>query len=173
MSAPESLRKGGVNFSLPLNLPRHSKKCSSYGEGLVLAAPRLHCWVFAFLFMFWFIPTSKCIVPWFFGSPLMYFGALNCLCLENFVKQFMLEFMFDLLNWGVIGNGHRPIFDFEMNGHGTLSPLPIFSCLNMRPPSVRWNASMAFACNFVKLSLWNELVHTWFPFWVCGQFHRS
>ena len=44
-----------------------------------------------------------------------------------------------------------------------------FLCLNMRPPTIRWNASMAFACDIVKFELWNEFVHVWLPFRVYGQ----
>ena len=64
----------------------------------------------------------------------------------------------------------RRILNSEMNGHVTLPLFLIFSCLNMRQPSVRWNASMAFECGFVKFGLWNEFVHIWLSFWVCGKF---
>ena len=30
-------------------------------------------------------------------------------------------------------------------------------------------SSMAFACDIVKFELWNEFVHVWLPFGVCGQ----
>ena len=80
------------------------------------------------------------------------------------MKQFICKSMVVCLNWGVVGDGRRPILNSEMNGHVTLPPFLIFSCLNMHPPSVRGNASMAFACGFVKLGLWNEFVHIWLPF---------
>ena len=49
----------------------------------------------------------------------------------------MFGFMLVCLNWGVVGDGRRPIVNSEMDGHATLPPFLTFSCLNMRPPSVR------------------------------------
>ena len=49
----------------------------------------------------------------------------------------MFGFMFNLLNWGFIRDGRRPSVNFEMQGHVALPPFLTFSCLNMRPPSVR------------------------------------
>jgi len=40
---------------------------------------------------------------------------------------------FDLLNWGTVGDGHRPIFDSEMIGHVTLPPFPFFFMSKRKP----------------------------------------
>ena len=102
-------------------------------------------------------PTSKYLILGLSSFPLMYFGALSCMYLLKNVRDLSLNCCLFLLNWGVVGDGLRPRLCYEIMGHATLPPFPWFSCLNMRPPSVRWNASMAFAHDFVKLSLWNKL----------------
>jgi len=43
----------------------------------------------------------------------------------------MCEFMVVCLNWGAVGDGCRLISGFGMNGHVTLPPFLIFSCLNV------------------------------------------
>jgi len=49
----------------------------------------------------------------------------------------VLEFMLVCWNWGVVWDGRRPIASFEMIGHVTLPPFPLYSCLKVRPPSAR------------------------------------
>jgi len=49
----------------------------------------------------------------------------------------MCESMRCLLDLGAVRDGHRPTLDSGMNWHVILLPFIIFSCLNMRPPTVR------------------------------------
>jgi len=103
------------------------------------------------------LSTSKCTFPWLFGSPLMCFSALVAHFLQNsWSNSYVNPWLFAWIG-GVVGDGCRPILYSEMHGHVALPPCLIFSCPTMRPPSVRWNASMTFAHDFVKLSLWNKL----------------
>ena len=97
------------------------------------------------------LPASKCAFLCLFGSPLMCFGVLVAHFLQNLWSN-------SHVNWGVVGDGPRPTLHFEAMGHATLPPSSWYSCLNMRPPSVQWNASMAFAHDFGGNNLWDNLV---------------
>ena len=131
----EMLKGGGVKLLHPILFPPRSKKCQG-SRGSWFCSPKSP--FFALLFPFWHycsLPTSKYTVPWFVGFPLMHFSAVNCLCLAKFVRQFMMNSCFDLLEWGVVVDGRRRMVYYEIIGHVTLSLFPTFSCLNVRPPS--------------------------------------
>jgi len=81
----------------------------------------------------------------------------------------MYASIYACLNWRVVGGGLRPRLCSEMIGQATLPPFP--SCLypKVRPPSVRWNASMAFAHKFVNFAYGIGLCIHGCHFWTRGQ----
>ena len=148
----------------PQNLPQRSRGIWAHGNH-GFCSPKSP--FFAFLLPFlrsYSLPTSKCTSPWFFGFPLMHFSALVGYVGQISWGNSCLDSCLICWNYGVVWDGHRPMVDSEIIGHVTLPPFPFRSCLNMRPPSARWNASMAFAHKFVNFCLWNWYVHIWSSF---------
>ena len=164
MSAPESFKRGGVKLHSPQNLPQCSRGIGAHGiHKFCSPKPPLLCFCFHFCTLAHSLQVSALSL----GSLAFHwciFSALNCLCLAKFMRQFMMNSCFDLLKWGAAWNGRRPMVYSEIIGHVTLPPFPTFSCLNVHPPSARWNASMAFAHDFVKFCLWNKCMHVGLPF---------
>jgi len=151
------LKRGRGKVSPPKNSPPSFKKMKAtrFTSFAALRSPFFH--VFDSILHYYSSPTCKYLILGISSFPLMYFGALSCMYLLINVRDLSLNCCLFLLNWGVVGDGPRSMVHSEIMGHAALPPFPCYSCPNMRPPSVWWNASMAFAHNFVKLSLWNEL----------------
>ena len=53
------------------------------------------------------------------------------------MRQCMCKSMVVCLNWGVVGDGRRPILSSEMNGHCHIALIPHFLMFEHAPPSVR------------------------------------
>ena len=104
----------------------------------------------------------------------VYFGVLVAHFLQNLWSNSHVNSCLIIVNWGVVGDGPRPTLHFEAMGHATLPPFSCYSCLNMRPPSVRWNASMALARYFCKETTYGAFwfVHIFF-FWDMYSFPKK
>ena len=141
--------EGGTFFIQKLSPLIQKRRLTGLTDFAALMSPFFR--VFYSILIYYSSPTSNYLILGLSSFPLMYFGARSCMYLLKNVRDLSLDCCLFLMNWGVVGDGPRPMV------HATLPPFLWFSCLNMRPPRVRWNSSMAFAHDFVRLSLWNKL----------------
>ena len=154
--------EGGERFLHPKTSPPHSKGESPRDSRFLLLQATLGYILLSF-FVLLLTPTSKysihellafhwCILFIFWCSKLWEyaqicggsFGLFSCLI---------------CLSWGVVGDGLRPMLYFEAMGDATLPPFSCYSCLNMHPPSARWNAPMTYEYSFVRVGLWDCFIY--------------
>ena len=152
--APANIKKRGRGvFCTPKTSPLIQKQDPRISR---VCSPRVTIFrVFDSVLRYYSSPTSKYLILGLSSFPLMYFGALSCMYLLKNVRDLSLNCCLFLLNWGVVRDGLRPRVHSEVMGHATLPPFSWYSCLNMRPPSARWNASTTYEHGFVSFGLWN------------------
>ena len=152
--------EGGERFCIQKLPPLHSRKKEH--EGLRFLAPL--SLLIAFCFRFWYFNSLQQVsVP-----SLMFllsidvlsssFGASNCENMLIFVRQCWFALVLVFLNWGFEWKGLRPRLYSETMGHATLLPFSCNFCLNVRPPSARWNAPMIYEYDFAKLGWWGCVI---------------
>ena len=143
------IKGGRVKFFSPKHLPPHIQSAKNEGScDLRFSSPR--SLFFAFLVPFGIIIHSQQLSTSFWGSLAFHWCILVlqivCIWLNLRTNSSMNLCLFR----GIVGDGLRPMVHPEANGHAALPPCPTFSCLKVRPPSARWNASMAFEHNSVS-----------------------
>ena len=135
--AQKWLKMGRGKFSSPKNSPPLIQKMKAHGIPWfsILRSPFLHiCYS---ILRYYSSSTSKYLILRLSSFPLTYFGALSYMYLLKNVRDLSLNCCLFLLSLRVVGNGLRPKLYSEKIGHATLPPFPLYSCLNMQPPSAR------------------------------------
>ena len=148
---------GGVKQFFTPFLPQSIPFSKAYGSPRFQYPQAFICALMLSFLHFRSSPTSKYPLPSSFSFPLWYFDVLVVIFFANFMRQFVYESMLWLFDWGLQGVALGLPLILLWIGMSCYSPLLIFTCLNMHPPTVRWNASMTFACVVLSFERWNNV----------------